>query len=370
MKPSFSFVGELIIPRKAEDFFKEWSKKDDKGRERQLNSIRFGIKENSRNAGYVSLLGFTLDDIRTMSTDNKQVTVDWCDRELPETIENVAYYKRYRVNLGEDYGGQKDFITQYDFINFLAEWLPKYDGKVRASGAWEKNAYNGKITDRFILQNVYAVAEDEKPKLQLTAEFFYNGDSVSTKELEKTGKIYIDGYISQYMSGIGSKYFRQNAILCNTSYDLENEKHRAVWEFKKAYFEKLSNKKMYRSLWEFRYLNGAEEVQFDESMLTDKQKAAIELGLATIDTYRPKGDLFGSKIREVRLSVPKLTGDYSNGAVECDEKVSEFQENVFTFAQEEKLEDIIEKEEPEDPNKKEPEEKISEETLESEEDLF
>lgn len=361
-KPSFNFVGELMIPRKTEDFFKEWTKKDAKGKEKERNSIRFGVKENGRNVGYVSLNGFVLDDIRTMDTNGNQITIDWDDRLLPETVPNVAYFRRYRVNLGEEHGGQQEFITQYDFVDFLGKWLPTYKGKVRASGTWEKNPYNGNITDRFVLQNVYAVSDDERSKLQLTMEFFYNNDSVNMRELEKEGKIYIDGYVSQYIKGIGNEYFHQNAILCNTAYNLDNEKHLEIWNFKKSFFEKLSSKKMYKMLWDCRYLNGAQEIEFDESMLTPQQKFAVEHGLADLDSYRPKGDLFGSKIREVRLELPKFTGDYSEGAVECDEKVSEFQEKIFSFAKEEKLEDIIEEE-------KTPAQ-TAEEILDTDEDLF
>lgn len=363
-KQSFNFVGNLMLPRKQEEFFKEWTKTDPRGKERALNSISFGIKENGRGAGYVSLIGFVTDDVQTMDTNGQKLVIDWADRLNPEVAPNVAYYRRYRVNLGEEYGGQQDFITRYDFINFLGKWLPRYNGKIRATGTWEKNPYNGQVSDKFVLQNVYAVSEDEKNKLQLTMEFYYNSDSVNMQELEKTGKIYVDGYVNQYIRGEGNKYFHQNAVLCNSEYDFTNEKHLEIWNFKKSYLEKLSSKKMYKMMWECRYVNGAEEVEFDESMLTQKQKTAIELGLATIDQYKPKGDLFGAKIREVRLAVPKLSGEYKEGIVECDEKISEFQDNIFTFAKEEKLSDIIKEDE------KPEEEKTISEIAESEEDLF
>lgn len=358
-KSTFSFTGEILMPRKTEDFYKSWTKPDARGKNRTLNSIRFGVKENNRNVGYVSLLGYEMGEIYSFDTNGNKLMIDWNDRLNPEVAPNVAYYKKYRINLGEEYGGAQEFVAQYDAIEFLNEWLPQYHGKIKVTGSWEKNAYNGKITDRFILQNVYAVHEDEKNQLKLSMELYYNSDSVDTKELASEGKIYIDGYISQYMKDIGNVYFHQNVVLCNKAYDLNNEKHLKIWEFKKSYFEKLSSKKMYKLTWDARYLNGAEEVEFDDTMLTEQQKMMIDLGLTTIDEYRPKGGIYGVKITEVRLAAPKLSGDFKEGALECDEKPSEFQEKVFAFAKEEKLEDII-KEDVAD------EEEISE----SDEDLF
>jgi hypothetical protein len=43
------------------------------------------------------------------------------------------------------------------------------------------------------------------------------------------------------------------------------------------------------------YVEGAEEVEFDESQLTATQKEAIELGLNTIDDFKPRNSIFGEK---------------------------------------------------------------------------
>lgn len=354
-KQTFNFVGELLIPRDAENFYKSWHKTDDRGRTKARNSIKFGVKEGGRNVGYVTLTGFEMDDIRTYDTEGNQLIIDWADRMQPEVARNVSFSRRYKVNLGKDYDEQT-FVTQYDMVEYLADVLPNYPDMVRVTGTWEKNPYKGRISDRFVIQNVYGVTPDTVPKLELTMEAFYNGDCVNTQKSD--GKIYLDCYIRQYLGQNGYVFFHQNAILCNTAYEFESEvrtddfvvrnvnpKHVALWEFKKSFLEGLSKKKMYRMAWNCRYINGAEEVSFDESMLTATQKAAIEVGLATLDDYKPKGDLYGSKIQEVRLASPKLTGDYAEGVVECDEKVDDILSQVFSFEEEESLEAAVAKEE-------------------------
>lgn len=334
-RTKFIFTGEVSVPRDLDKFFKEWDKETDYGR-RVMASINFGIKENPHNMGYVGLFGLVNKTVRTMSTDNKPLEIAWEDRLDPDCIKEVAYYRKHYINLGEEFGGAKEFITEYDAIQFLSEWLPKYHGKVRVTGEWKKKPYNGKINDDFTIQNVTSVPEDEPNKLVVSIDLFYNGESVDATSFKEDGKIFINGFVKQYVNkDVGEKYFSQTAILCNAAYDMTNEKHVKTWEFKKKYVAKLSKKKMYHLMWNCRYINGAEEVEFDESMLTDEQKEAIAVGLATIDDYRPSGNTYGDRIRELRLAAPMLKGDFANGLVELDDTMDEFEEDIFSFAVEE-----------------------------------
>ena len=341
-KTKFIFTGELSIPRDFDRFFRAWDKDGDYGKS-TMASINFGVKDNPHNIGYVGMFGMANRTIKTMSTDNKALEIEWEDRLNPDYIKEVAYYRKHYVNLGEEYGGSREFITEYDTILFLSEWLPQYHGKVRVTGEWRKRAYNGKISDDFVIQNVTAVAEDEVNKLQITMDLFYNGDSVDEASFNEDGKIFVNGYVKQYVNrDLGEKYFQQTAILCNAAYDMTNEQHAKRWALKKKYIEGLSKKKMYHMSWNCRYINGAEEVEFDESMLTDEQREAVAVGLASVDDYKPAGNTYGARIQEVRLAMPVLKGEFSSGVVKLDETVDEFEEDIFRFVEEEKLEEIKE----------------------------
>lgn len=335
----FKFYGELLIPKNKEKFFKEWN--GGSNGKTEMASIGFSVKEG-QNIGFVQSFGLKSEMIRTKDTENKNIEVPWEDRFNPEVISMVANYRKYRVNLGDELGGEKDFITEYDMIQYLAEMLPQYSGMVYVSGTYEKNTAKDDYPDKFRINSVFAVADTIKPKLTLTFDFFYNKDSVDDASFKEDKKIYVNGYVAQYINkDLGVRYCPQTAVLSAEKYDMDNEKHLNQWNYKKSYLEKLNKNKMYHLLWEGRLVNGAEEVEFDESQLTDQQKRQIEFGVRTLDDFRPKGNIYGSVIKEVRLFEPILQSGFENGILTCDETIDEFEEKIFVRGATEKLDDIL-----------------------------
>lgn len=335
----FKFYGELLIPKNREKFFKKWN--GGSNGKTEMASIGFSVKEG-QNIGFVQSFGLKSEMIRTKDTENKNIEVPWEDRFNPDVISMVANYRKYRVNLGDELGGEKDFITEYDMIQYLAEMLPQYSGMVYISGTYEKNTAKDDYPDKFRINSVFAVADTVKPKLTLTFDFFYNKDSVDTASLNDDKKIYVNGYVAQYINkDLGVRYCPQTAVLSAEKYDMDNEKHLKQWNYKKSYLEKLAKNKMYHLLWECRLVNGAEEVEFDESQLTDQQKMQIEFGVRTLEDFKPKGNIYGSVVREVRLFEPILQSGFENGILTCDETIDEFEEKIFVRGATEKLDDIL-----------------------------
>lgn len=342
----FNFAGELSIPRNEEKFIKHWKG----GAKENIPMVRisFSVKENSHNRGFVELFGMKADPIKTMSTDGTHIEIPWEDRFDETSLNAVASYRKHYVDLGEEFGGAHQFITDYDAIEYLAENLPKYNGKLRVVGNWEKNYYNGQFTDKFRIGNVYGVSNDTKAKLELTMDYFYNLESIDKSSFKEDQKICVNGYIMQYIDkDTGNVYIPQSAILSAAKYDMDNEKHAKLWKYKKSYIEDLSKKKMSHITWECRLINGAEEVEFDESMLTEKQREQVELGIKTVDEFRPRGTTLGSKVVEVRLFDPLLTGDFVDGLVECEDTLAEFEERIWYGNTTEKLSDVLKESKPE-----------------------
>ena len=102
---------------------------------------------------------------------------------------------------------------------------------------------------------------------------------------------------------------------------------------------KVKSKDMVHIPWEMVLLRGAEEADFDESMLTDAQKEQIELGIKTLDDFKPKGNIYGDRIDEFRLFDPKLDGDFADGLLDADDKGSEFEERIYQPPQDETLDE-------------------------------
>lgn len=342
----FSFCGTPVIPKQKADtkrpFCKEISKKDEKTKEtKKMLSMTFGIKETDMNMAFVEAFDSQQKVIKTMDVDNEKLDVDWDDRFDEDIIEKVASYRKYIVDLGDEHGGRQEFITAYDMIEHLREYLPDYDGRVVVTGQFTRDWYAKKKTyfSKFRIQNVFAAPEERKNRLLLTMDLFYNKNSFDDSDFDETKKMTLDCYIEQYINkDEGRKYVPIQVVFSGAKYDLENEKHKKLFDYKMKYI-KVKNKNMVHIPWEVVLLRGAEEAEFDESMLTDSQREQVELGIKTVDDFRPKGNIYGDRIDEFRLFEPKLEGDYADGMLECDDTADEFEEKIYVPAQDETMEE-------------------------------
>lgn len=342
----FSFCGTPVIPKQKADtkrpFCKEISKKDEKTKEtKKMLSMTFGIKETDMNMAFVEAFDSQQKVIKTMDVDNEKMDVDWDDRFDEDIIEKVANYRKYIVDLGDEHGGRQEFITTYDMIEHLREHLPNYDGRVVVTGQFTRDWYAKKKTyfSKFRIQNVFAAPEERKNRLLLTMDLFYNKSSLDDSDFDENKKMTLDCYIEQYINkDEGRKYVPIQVVFSGAKYDLENEKHKKLFDYKMKYI-KVKNKNMVHIPWEIVLLRGAEEAEFDESMLTDSQREQVELGIKSVDDFRPKGNIYGDRIDEFRLFEPKLEGDYADGVLECDDTADEFEEKIFVPAADETMEE-------------------------------
>lgn len=342
----FSFCGTPVIPKQKADtkrpFCKEISKKDEKTKEtKKMLSMTFGIKETDMNMAFVEAFDRQQKVIKTMDVDNEKMDVDWDDRFDEDIIEKVANYRKYIVDLGDEHGGRQEFITAYDMIEHLREHLPNYDGRVVVTGQFTRDWYAKKKTyfSKFRIQNVFAAPEERKNRLLLTMDLFYNKSSLDDSDFDENKKMTLDCYIEQYINkDEGRKYVPIQVVFSGAKYDLENEKHKKLFDYKMKYI-KVKNKNMVHIPWEIVLLRGAEEAEFDESMLTDSQREQVELGIKSVDDFRPKGNIYGDRIDEFRLFEPKLEGDYADGVLECDDTADEFEEKIFVPAADETMEE-------------------------------
>ena len=342
----FSFCGTPVIPKQKADakrpFFKEITKKDEKTKEtRKMLSMSFGVKETDMNMAFVEAFDSQQKVIKTMDVDNEKMDVDWDDRFDEDIIEKVANYRKYIVDLGDEHGGRQEFITAYDMIEHLREHLPNYDGRVVVTGQFTRDWYAKKKTyfSKFRIQNVFAAPEERKNRLLLTMDLFYNKSSLDDSDFDENKKMTLDCYIEQYINkDEGRKYVPIQVVFSGAKYDLENEKHKKLFNYKMKYI-KVKNKNMVHIPWEIVLLRGAEEAEFDESMLTDSQREQVELGIKSVDDFRPKGNIYGDRIDEFRLFEPKLEGDYADGVLECDDTADEFEEKIFVPAADETMEE-------------------------------
>lgn len=342
-QPRFKFVGKPKLP--SNDSKKPFVKIFEKDK-KQMASLNFGIQEGKNSIVFVECFDSVRDKIKTKDTDGNDIEIKWEDRFNEDVVKSVVGYRKYVCDLGEDFGGRKEFITGWDFIAFLKENLPEYKGKVCVNGQWNKQWYKDKYYDKFPIVSVYAVDDEEASKFYITADIYYRKDCVDVSDWKENKKIYVDGYIQQYINkDEGTKFIPQRFVFSGAKYKPDNEKHQKLLAYRRKYIESKS-KKWTHLLWECVMLNGTELIEFDESQLTAAQKEQIELGIKTIDDFKPKGSIFGDIVYEYRFCNPSLikaseTDDFSNGAIELDYTDDEFDELVYEPAQDEKMSDVM-----------------------------
>lgn len=337
-----------------------------------MASLNFGVKANGSTA-FVELFGMKTETIRTMNADNESVEIDWEKRNDQDVIASVAGYKKHYVTFGD---GAKEFISDYDTVCYIADKLEAYDRdakeaaangvklppmQIQVTGAIEKEPYvSSKGTkgfkDKFIVGNVKEVV-DAKPELTLGMTLYYNKDSFDFNEFKKEKRLTVDAYILQYLrnsksvvAAVGEMnkrvFMPQQVVFDATQVDFEDAKQKGFVEIMLEELKVPSNKKLYACHWICSYVNGAEEAPFDESQLTAKQKRMIELGANTIDDFKPKGSIWGPRVKEIRLRKPDYRKDteFENGVIEVDEyNLNEFEETLVKFIEPESLDAAVEK---------------------------
>lgn len=352
MQGRVNFIGTLSFNK--EDAKNPWLRTGKTSGGNDYQTLGMAIASAQNNRAYMELFGQKTKVVKNKDSERNDIETNWDDR-LDEDFVTKATNKQI-IKFDDE---RHEFVTPWDFIEFIKEHKEELEGKkVQATGNINKNIYNGKISDRFQIRNLYVVDEDTKPGLTVTEEVFYNKDSIDTADWKEEKKILINGYVEAYIDKeTGNKMVPRQLVFDCSKLDFDNEKHVKLLQFKlkqmglKYEDGKIVNglkaKKTYKLIFVENYVNGNEEIPFDESTLTENQKEAVALGLKTLDDFKPKGAIYGNRVTLYKVKDFDLSGDYSDGVIDADISESEFEEMIYMApVAEEKAEDILDKEEP------------------------
>lgn len=302
--------------------------------------INFGIKVGT-NTEFCGLYGSIRDTIHTYNDENQQIDVDWADRKDPEIIAKTARYRKFRTNIGTEDGEIKEFITEYDFIQYLADELRDYKPDIRVTGNMSLRYDNkGVLRRNFNIDGVWMRRDTDKKKLSIMTPLTFWKDCVDKSDLKESGKIYVNGYIPQYVNKeVETMYLPLTVVFNTRAFDMNDPKQKGQYEYRLDLIDTKA-KTPETMMWDVRIVNGAQEVEFDESQLTKLQKKQIELGEKTLEDFRPRGQIFGDRISELRFNEPDANGEYKDGPVDTGCKVSEFEDMIYVPAKDESIADM------------------------------
>ena len=237
------------------------------------------------------------------------------DEEKKKIEDNNSKIEEYSKQIKEMATNRKDFIMK-DAIKFLNTALPLIDQeklKIKVTGQPSINYYKGKATLQYIPSMIEVVPEETENMLKVWADVFYSKDDVDDDKKER--KVFINTYMGQRKSG-QDKLYPVPIVFDYTKYDEENEQHKMLLDYQKSTFETKNKKVYYRNNVELNVVEGAEIVEFNESQLTDKQRTQVKLGLAKLEDFKPRGNVYGDRIHELKFYKATLQGDFKNGAIE------------------------------------------------------
>lgn len=332
----FNFCGKVSVSRKAPMVKRDTLKTSEK------ISINFGIKAGT-NMGYVKLEGFKNDVIKTLDPNMKSIEVDWADRFDEDVIKNVSSIKKFTVNLGE----RKEFITEWDMIEYLESALTGYEDDIVVTGQFVLRPGTGKYSDQvyreFQIQNVYMPSEKDTPHLTMNLDLYYDKDSMDKSSLKDDGKIFMHCYTPMYSKADNArKMFLIDTVFNIAVFDMSKPKHKAIYDYKMRYLETKSRNPVHMN-WQIAVVNGAEEVEFTMDSLTEQQKEQVELGISKMEDFKPRGNIFGERVNELRLVKPILTGEFEEckAAADSEYTAREFEDEIYAPASDESVDDMV-----------------------------
>lgn len=336
--PRFNFCGDIVIPKRNNP----WVKRDTYNNSEKI-SLNMGIK-NGMNCVYVSAQGFKNDTIKTKNIDNEDIEIDWEDRFDKDTVDMVSSMRKYVVNLGE----RKEFITAWDMIEYLESALTGYAEPIVVAGIYKlrpgTGAYKDRIFEEFQIQNVYAAVDGkDTPHLTMNLDLYYDKNSIDRSEEKSEGKIFMNCYTPMWSSAdAAQKMFPVSAVFNTSVLDMTKEKHKRIYDLKMRYLETKSKNPVHMN-WAIGVVNGAEEKEFDESCLTDVQREFIEAGLNKLEDFKPRGNIYGEKVHELRLIKPLVKDEFKEcmTAADSDMTAREFEDMIYSPSEDETVDDMV-----------------------------
>lgn len=376
MYNTFEFTGELGFakePLKVKVFDSGWNK----------HSFSFAILESKTNKAFISLdaglnVGNGKPNVAYTGTkglfgepNSNNVQVPWDDRLNDSIVDSVPDYRKTIIDLSppntdkneyfnikreiynletkenaqqedkdkllelynkarEVLPERKEFINTYDAIQFFNSKLEEFKGKkFKVKGNIEKSHWNGKFYTNFVPSSIELVSDEERNKLGLNLDLFFTKGGIDESEFNKDKIIRFDTHILSRDNGHKKDvFFPQQTVLNATKLDLENPKHVGRIELIKKMLTGKSNKSVYHMAFEGKYFRGADEVDFTEKDLTPLQKECVELGINTIEDFKPKGGLLGETVEEFRLTMPIIkiinqNNDFSDGVADTSFEVED-----------------------------------------------
>ena len=250
--------------------------------------------------------------------ENKYENIEFKYKDREKYIGQLAEFKKCIFVNGDE---RHEFVNEYEYSMFVHDELSKEEnqGKLyKIMGEIEYSEYtNPKTNEKNIYTNykvnrIYVVKEDTEQTATATIDMLITKDAIDDSELEKNGSFKILGYVPQYLNKNQPNrgYFQMLEYPLNMD---DEKKQKMKFNLIKGLF-KVEDCELAKIGFKVNLINRMEEVEFDETMMTEEDRMYIEFGIMTLDDFKNKyGNGKGGYIK--KFEVDKISATYRNGAV-------------------------------------------------------
>ena len=284
---------------------------------------------------------------------DEKIEVQWNSRFDESVVSSVAGYKKWVIDTDTfahrkelEEGGldeelekskkkRKEFLHAADFIDYLVKVLDNEKSKdmvFRVTGSidFSYSENKGQYYRTFTPQKITRVPDDTKQICEASMKVYFTENAIDETMTDNTGDIMFNGYIQSYFSNIKGNAFVPMSFTINKDAELA--------EGFKAIFEDVEDEKVREIGVVVDLINGSQQVNITEDMLTEAQKKMIRLKMTTFEKIKKElGDTVrGDRVTKTELK--DLMRGYSGGAVDTAYEVSDLvrkpvkqEENVVPF---------------------------------------
>lgn len=315
MSNTFEMIGTLKIAKGTDKFPNYEIRKFDSGwviKTLRLNISAEGNMHNIEvNGGYGGNDGLIYSMVKKDGNKFESIKFKYSERE--KHIKDLAEFKKSVFVNGDD---RHEFATQVDLVDFLHEELKKEeykDKKFRVSGEIEFSEYENKIYTRYNANRVYVVADDTEEKCEGHIEMYIDENCIDDETIDETNKMYLKGYIGQYDNKKKGDIGFSNVVECEFD-QKDSKKDRRINKIKEN-CECESDEYLYKIGVKVELFNKSEQVEFDESMLSEEELENLELGFTTMEELKAEHGV-GKGDFEKKMRFKGWTRGYNKGAIQ------------------------------------------------------
>lgn len=252
------------------------------------------------------------------TSDNKYETFEFKYRDRDKYIGELAEFKKCVFVDGDS---RHEFVNEYDYSMFIHSLLSKEENQnklYKVVGDIEYSEYTNPKTNEtntyanYEVNRIYVVKEDTLQTATANVDMLINENAIDDTELEETGVFKISGYVTQYLNKDQKNkgYFQ---ILEYPLHEEDEKKRKFKFELIKKLLE-VNDCELAKIGFKINLINRMQEVEFDESMLSDEDKMYIAAEIMTLDDFKKEyGNGKGGYIK--KFEIDKISATYKGGAV-------------------------------------------------------